>query len=79
MESEIPKSMIRDIIDFFINEVKESLLKKEVVHIKGFATFKTKFVEAKEGESFGKKWSTDAKYVPVIKFSQSFKSQFASE
>jgi nucleoid DNA-binding protein len=73
LQNNLSKKEVGDVIDIFIETIKETLQNKDKVILKGFITFKTRLSSAKSGESFGKKWSIGSRQIPKVSFSPSFK------
>ncbi|MCX7704904.1 MAG: integration host factor subunit beta [bacterium] len=50
-ETGLSKSMIRMIVEKFIDQIRESLLKKERIELRNFGVFKVKKVKPKKGRN----------------------------
>ena len=74
---DISKKDIIEVINILFEVMKDELLSNNKITIDGFFTLDAKIVESKTGISFGKKWETPSKYVPIIKFSDKFKQQLS--
>jgi len=77
LQNKLLSKDIDSVITLFIDIIKESLQNNEKISLRGFGTFSTKFIGAKSGNSFGNAWSCKAKYVPKIKFSDSFRNKLS--
>lgn len=73
LQNNLSKKEVGDVIDIFIETIKETLQNRGKVILKGFITFRTQLVSAKSGKSFGKEWSIGSRQIPKVSFSPSFK------
>lgn len=78
LDNEISKKDIATVINAFIDTVKETLVKGDKITIEGFISFSTMIIDEKSGTCFGKDWKTPKKFIPTVKYSNSFKKQIAN-
>ena len=78
LENEISKKDIARVLTAFIEVSKEILVKGDRITLEGFMSLSTMVIDKKEGCCFGTDWTTPQKYIPIAKYSNSFKKQIAT-
>jgi len=73
LQNNLSKKEVGEVIDIFIETIKETLQNRAKVILQGFISFRTQLVSAKSGKSFGKEWSISSRQIPKVSFSPSFK------
>ena len=79
LENEISKKDTTRVLNAFIEVAKEILVKGDRITLEGFMSLSTMVIDEKSGTCFGKDWTTPKKYIPTVKYSNSFKKQIASK